>query len=49
MESSFSDRIEADIRRGIIASVEDEERAQLERWIVYGVNNPEGAATRFAD
>lgn len=37
MEKSFSDRIEADIRRGAISSVEDEERDQLERWLADGM------------
>ena len=37
MELSFTDRIEAEIRRGQIHSPEDEERAQLENWLDQGV------------
>lgn len=48
MESSFSDRIEADIRRGKIASADDEERAQLEAWFNDGVPTVEELAARFS-
>lgn len=37
MDKSFSDRIEADIRRGAISSAEDEERDQLERRLADGM------------
>lgn len=49
MDSSFSTRIEADIRRARIVSVDEEERVQLERWLEVGVPTAEELAARFTN
>lgn len=49
MERSFSDRIQADINRGKMVSVDDEERAQLEQWITSGLPVQGGLAARYRD
>jgi len=47
MERSFSDRIEAEIRRGQIHTPNDEERAQLEHWLITGAPTPGEPISRF--
>ncbi|MFE4082829.1 hypothetical protein [Paenarthrobacter sp. YIM B13468] len=49
MEGTFSERIEAEIRRGEIDSPAAEEAAQLEGWIRDGVPAPDATARRFKD
>ncbi|MFF2300707.1 hypothetical protein [Arthrobacter sp. NPDC058127] len=49
MESTFSERIEAEIRRGEIDSPAAEEVAQLEGWFRDGVPTPGATARRLKD
>lgn len=48
-ELTFSDRIEAEIHRGVIDSPVAEEAAQLERWMTHGAPTPGTPAHRFKD
>lgn len=49
MENSFSERIEAEIRRGEIDSPAAEEVAQLEVWLAAGAPAPGTPALRLRD
>lgn len=49
MERTFSDRIEAEIRRGEIDSPAAEEVAQLEDWMSHGAPAPGTPARRLRD
>lgn len=48
-EPAFSDRIEAEIHRGMIDSPAAEEAAQLEGWMTHGAPTPGTPAQRFKD
>jgi hypothetical protein len=47
MESTFSERIHAEIRRGVIDSPAVEEVIQLESWMMQGAPTPETPAGRL--
>lgn len=48
MENSFSNRIEAEIRRSKVVSADDEERTELERWLVSGAPCVDAPADRYS-
>jgi hypothetical protein len=47
--ATFSDRIEAEIRRGEIDSLAADEVAQLERWMTHGAPRSGTPARRLKD